>query len=125
MKRILNLNDYSVPVIKVISIIAVGLPTALWIFSYLLDRIGMRLPALERLAGVFLGIGGILLLLFLGLVVLEQIQDRVLYRQYLQKRGQQVESECPYCGNRQLHSFEQFCPVCGEKVEHEKATKGS
>ncbi len=120
MKRILNLNDFSAPALKIIAIIAVGLPAALWLASYVSGLLGQKLIVLGQLALAFMEVGGVLLLLFFALIVLEQIQDHALYQQYLRERGKQVEGECPFCGNRQLHSFEHFCPVCGKKVEHIK-----
>lgn len=123
MKRILNLNDFSGPALKIIVIIAVGLPAALWLSSYVSGLLGQKLFLLEQLAVAFLEFGGISFLLFFALVMLEQFQDRVLYQQYLKERGKQVEGECPFCGNRQLHPFQFFCPVCGKKVEHKKQTR--
>lgn len=116
MKRILNLNDFSLPALKTILIIGLVLPAALLLSSTLLDQAGLHLPVLHQLIGVLFGMAVFLLLLFFGLVILEQIQDHFLYRRYLQERGRQIQGECPFCGNRQLHPFEHFCSVCGEKI---------
>jgi len=120
MKRILNLNDFSLPALKVIAIISLGIPAALFLAAYLLDRAGLHLPLLERLIWVSFGIGGILILLFFLLVVLEQVQDHMLYKRYLQQRGQPAQGECPFCGNRMLRSFEYFCPMCGQQLKQKE-----
>ena len=116
MKRFLNLNDLSLPILKAILIIGLGIPVGFYLSSRLLDLFGVHFPLLVQLIRVFLEIGALLLLLFFVLVVAELIQDHFLYKRYLRERGKQIQTECPYCGNRQIRSFEHFCPVCGEKI---------
>lgn len=111
MKRILNLNNFSGPVLKVILSIGLGLPAGLVLLNYVLEQAGLHLPLLEHAIWFLLAAGGVALLLFLGLVILERIQDNLLYRRYLRERGQHINEECPYCGNRQLRPFEYACSV--------------
>jgi ribosomal protein S27E len=115
MKRILNLNDFSSPALIGILGIGLGLPAVITVVSRLLG-----LPALQGWARVLAEIGAGLLGLFFVLVIVEQIQDHLLYRRYLRERGQHVDGECPYCGNRQIRSFDHFCGVCGKKIVQDR-----
>lgn len=115
MKRILNLNDYSSQVLIGIVGIGLGLPAVITLVARLLS-----LPVLQGWARVLAEIGAGLLGLFFVLVIVEQIQDTMLYRQYLRERGKHVDGECPYCGNRQLRSFDHFCGVCGKDIVQDK-----
>jgi len=87
LKRILNLNEFSGPAMAFIAVTGLAVPGALLLISRLFDRGGLHLPALEWLARFFLMTGGVLLVLFFVLVVLEHIQDEILYRRYLRERG--------------------------------------
>jgi hypothetical protein len=121
MKRVLNLNDFSAPALKAILLIGVGSPLIFLLTDRILSKFSFHLPALQWIAWNLVKAGGILLAFFFVLVIVEQIQDHLLYRQYLQNRAHQPsenqsDQECPFCGNRQLHPFETFCPVCGEPV---------
>jgi len=116
MKRILNLNGISGSALVIIAMTGLVVPGALLLISRLFDRGGLHLPALEWLARFFWLAGGVLLVLFFVLVVLEHIQDAIIYRQYLQGRRQAVEGECPFCGYRPVRAFEHSCPVCGETL---------
>lgn len=125
MKRILNLNDFSVPALKAILLIGIGSPLIFLLTDWILNKFSFHLPALQWIAWNLVKAGGVLLAFFFVLVIVEQIQDHLLYRQYLQNRAHQTsenrsDHECPFCGNRQLHPFETFCPVCGEQI-HRKA----
>ena len=121
MKRILNLNSFSLPALVAIATTGAGVPVVLFLLSRLMQWLGRPEPILlVHLARVLAATGGILLLLFFALVILEQVQDHWLYRRYMHERGKQVEEECPFCGNRQLRSFERYCPVCGEKIRSER-----
>lgn len=117
MKRILNLNESALPVLRAIFIVGLGLPLGLKLSAFLLARAGLPLPILDRLVPLFCGLGGMALGLFFMLVVVEQIQDHLLYRRYLQERGQALDGECPFCGNRRIQAFQHFCPVCGKDLQ--------
>ena len=117
MKRILNLNESALPVLRAIFIVGLGLPLGLKLSAFLLARAGLPLPILDRLVPLFCGLGGMALGLFFMLVVVEQIQDHLLYQRYLQERGQALDGECPFCGNRRIQAFQHFCPVCGKDLQ--------
>ena len=117
MHRILNLNNISSRVLAVIAFTGIVVPGLCW----LLQILGLDWPALGVLMRAGLWMGGALLVLFIALVLIEQIQDHLLYRAYqrgLSRRlqGKEGRSECPYCGNRALKDFETCCPICGKEL---------
>jgi hypothetical protein len=116
MKRFLNLNEISLPILMALFITGLGIPAGLYLSARLLEHFRLHWPLLDLLARVFIGIGAFLLLLFFLLVVVEQIQDHLLYRRYLRERGKQIQDECPYCGIRQIHPFDYVCPVYGGEI---------
>ncbi len=82
----------------------------------------MQWPALARLIHGSLIIGGALFALLLVLIIIEQIQDGLLYRMYRKSLGKRIRgtgniAECPYCGNRNVQEFERVCRVCGKTLE--------
>jgi hypothetical protein len=126
MNRPLNLNDFSLKALGLIGILAVILPAALWALDFLLQLLfGIHWPWLALLRWGSFASGAMLLIIFLFLVILEQIQDHWLFRRYCadlqHSRARRIPSsnglaECPFCGNRQLHEYESACPVCGKDL---------
>lgn len=119
MKRFLNLNEFGGKALVAIAIVGVGIPGVLYMVSLTLDALGIHWPGMRFLIWGALGAGGLLLLGFLVLLIIEQIQDHVLYQMYLKSRGKRIRTaenlyECPYCGNRKIREFEHQCPVCGK-----------
>lgn len=47
----------------------------------------------------------------------------VLYRRKHGIIENNIESYCPFCGERLCSRFENFCPNCGEKITREAAEK--
>jgi hypothetical protein len=124
-KRILNLNAPAGKMLAGIAVLGGGIPLLLYLALRLLGRLGIAWPAAGLWIKGFLYLGLALLGAFLLLVMIEQIQDAVLYRLY--RKGQKARmqysdefAECPYCGNRRLRSFEQSCPVCGKTLDEER-----
>ncbi len=121
MKRFLNLNDFGGKMILAIAIVGICIPLALYAVSLGLDSLGIHEPVLPYLIWGSLAVGAILLLGLIVLIVVEQIQDHLLYRMYLKTRGKRIRgprnvAECPFCGNRNIREFELYCPVCGQKL---------
>ncbi len=122
MKRFLNLNELAPLAFKIIGIITVAIPGFMWLLYTGFEALGRRISILLSLARFFFLIGVGLLLIMLVLILAEQVQDHILFRQYdrsLKKRlpGSEGLSECPACGYRGLRPFEGSCPVCGKELE--------
>jgi hypothetical protein len=123
--RVLNLNAPAGKMLAGVAVLGGGIPLLLYLTSRLLSRLGVAWPAagLWIKGFIYLGLG--LLGLFILLVMIEQIQDAMLLRNYRTGRKARMQysdefAECPYCGNRRLRSFEQSCPVCGKRLEQEE-----
>jgi hypothetical protein len=121
MKRYINSNDFGGKMILTIVIVGIGIPALVYAVSRGLEALGIRWPVLQSLFWGALAVGLTLSVGFIGLLVIEQIQDHLLYKRYLKTRGKRVRrdnngSECPFCGCRNIREFEAFCPVCGQKL---------
>ncbi len=122
MKRILNLNALSVKFLLVIGCFLIVLPAAFYAGSALLGPSSVFSQVCLYLAKGSAVIGIILLAGFIILVILEQVQDNIIYRQYLESRRKKRPLagglyECQFCGCRTVREFDAACPVCGEKLE--------
>ncbi len=121
MRRILNLNAVGGRFLLAIALLLGALPALLWLCSLFLRAVHLNTASIPYLIRLSLISGGLLLAAFLILTALEQVQDAYLHRVYLRGRAKRIrlssgESECPYCGNRQLQEFEKRCPVCGKDL---------
>jgi len=122
MKRYLNLNDFGGKIVLAIAILGIGIPALLWAISLALNALGIQWPALRFILLGALAGGGILFLGLLSLVIVEQIQDHLIYKMYINSRGKRIPSaqgwsECPFCGNRKIKDFENSCPICGRVLK--------
>lgn len=122
MKRILNLNDWGVKSLSVIGIFLVLLPAGFYVVSLLLGPTNPVSQVMLDLAKTAALIGAFLLAAFVVLLVLEQVQDRIIFRQYLKKRSRKLPAagglyECQYCGCRTVREFDAVCPVCGKSLD--------
>jgi hypothetical protein len=121
MKRVLNLNALGPTIAAACAVFGVLIPLILAVVSWLLDRIGVTHDILDTLLRVSLLVGGSLLLGLIVLVILEQIQDHYLDRQYQNSRHRKIKLtddwyECQYCGHQKLRAGAQRCPVCGNRL---------
>ena len=124
MKRILDLNDYGVTSLLVVGFFLIILPAAFYAGSLLLGSENAIAPIFLDLAKISALAGAFLLAAFVILLTLEQVQDRIIFRQYLknrQKRQPTAEGlyECQFCGYRRVREFDAVCPVCGKSLERE------
>lgn len=82
MKRYLNLNDYGGKAILITLTFIGVIPALLYLANFFLQRAQMRLGVLDRSIHLSFGIGLILMIVFIVLIILEQIQDAYLDRRY-------------------------------------------
>ncbi len=122
MKRILNTNAYGAKALLIIGFFLVVMPVIFYLGSIFLDPAHAPVRILLDLAKISAGIGIVLLAAFLILLVVEQAQDRIIFRQYLKNRRQKLPAgnglyECQFCGCRTVREFDATCPVCGKSLE--------
>jgi len=124
IRRYLNFNAPAGKILAAVAILIAGAPLLLYLIGRLLGIIGMPWPGAAQLikGSVFLGLA--LLAVFMLLIVVEQIQDAVLFHLYRRNRRKRIQysaefAECPYCGNRRVRSFDRACPVCGKSLQPE------
>jgi hypothetical protein len=122
VKRILNLNHQGMLFIGLIVLFGVVIPGIMWLLRRFIHG---STVLLIRLMHASLILAGLLLAVFLLLLIIEQVQDYLLYRAYRKGLGKRIPladglAECPYCGCRQVHEYQSACPVCGKELASQK-----
>jgi hypothetical protein len=122
MRRLLNLNQTSMVFVKVIGVFMLLIPSILYGMVLLLDKTGNVRNFLLSIIKISFVIGASVLVVFLVLIVVEQIQDHYFDVQYQKQRSQKVllangYYECQYCGNQKVKENDETCDVCGKKFE--------
>jgi hypothetical protein len=122
MRRLLNLNQTSMLFVKVIGVFMLLIPSILYGMVLILDKTGNVRNLLLSIIKVSFVIGASVLVVFLVLIVVEQIQDHYLDLQYQKQRTQKVVLangyyECQYCGNQRVRENDKICNVCGKEFE--------
>jgi hypothetical protein len=121
MHRWLNLNQPGLVFVKVIGLFMVLIPAVLYAIGLLWDEtetIGHLLRVMIQ--GSF-WVGVVLLIVFLALILVEQIQDYRLHEQYKKQQNQKVLLangfyECQYCGNQRVRENDRVCEICGKEL---------
>ncbi len=122
MRRILNLNQPAMVFIKVIGIFIVVIPAVLYGISLIIRNEDISRVYLLPMIGVSFATGIFILVVFLVLIMIEQIQDHYFDVQYRKQRNQKLtlpdgDYECQYCGSRKIQKNDTNCPVCGRNIE--------
>jgi hypothetical protein len=120
MRRLLNLNQPSMMFVKVIGFFMVLIPAVLYGIVLLGSKTEILRTFLLSMIKVSLGVGGFVFVVFLILIVVEQIQDHYFDAQYQKQRSQKVllangYYECQYCGNPRVLENDKTCNVCGKE----------
>jgi hypothetical protein len=121
MRRFLNLNQPGTILVKVIGFFVVLLPAVLYGIALIWSETGILRTLLLSLISVSFVVGTIVFVVFLVLIVVEQIQDHYFDAQYQKQRSQKVflangYYECQYCGNQKVRENDQTCSVCGKEL---------
>ena len=122
MKRFLNSNAYGAKVLLIIGFFLIVLPVMFYAGSTLPGLPMDQEQVLLDLVKVSVSVGVILLAGFIILLVVELVQDKIIYRQYLNQRSKKQPVadglyECQFCGCTKVHEFDVVCPVCGKSLE--------
>ncbi len=117
----LNSIRYGPKFLSLIGLLTMGIPAALYLCHYLLERMGIQLELLHPAILISVAIGLGLLAIFLILLVVEFVQDQQQDIRYRQSLGNKVKIsdgifECPYCGSRKVREQDTQCGVCGKTL---------
>lgn len=121
MRRILNLNQIGVTLLKVIGLVVVVIPAILYGTSLLVQDTKLTDILLHGIKVSF-AIGALVFVSLLALIVVEQIQDHVFDLHYQKNKDQKLplangNYECQYCGNQRVKESDKTCPVCGKELK--------
>lgn len=125
MRRLLNLNQPSTTFLKIIGFFVVLLPAVLYGIKLAWNEAGVITTLLRSLIKISLVVGASVFIVFLMLIVVEQIQDYYYDIQYQKQRSPKVVLvngfyECQYCGNQKVRKNDKVCNVCGKDFAPEK-----
>ena len=126
MRRFLNLNQLSTIFLKLIGFFVVLVPVVLYVILLAWSEPGTITTLLLSLMKASFAVGALIFVVFLVLIVVEQIQDHDYDVRYQKQRSQKVllangYYECQYCGNRKVREAEKSCSVCGKEFEFVKS----
>ena len=117
----INSIRYAYQVLVVISVLTIVVPIALYIGYMLLGQFGINGIALKSAMKISIAIGLALLALFILLLIIEAVQDRIQNARYIKNKSQRLRLangyyECQYCGYQKVHAFDRRCPVCSKDL---------
>ncbi len=126
MRRLLDLNQPSTAFVKVIGFSVVLLPAVLYGAALLWRGVELIRTVLLSAIKVSWMVGATVLIIFIALIVVEQVQDHHFDAQYRKQRSQEVALangyyECQYCGNRRVRGNDRTCSVCGRELMLEES----
>lgn len=119
MRRYLDLNQPSMIFVKIIGVFMILIPAIAYGIALLLDESGIVRKLLVSILRLSFAVGASVLIIFLVLVVVEQIQDHYFNRLYQKQRNRKLllangYYECQYCGNQGVRENDKSCHVCGK-----------
>lgn len=121
MRRILNLNESGIILVKIIALFAGAIPAILYLISLLLTEEQMT-RVLLRAIRVSFTIGIFIFIALLVLIIAEQIQDHFIDVRYQKNQHRKLSLgdgnyECQYCGNRKIKENDKTCGACGRELK--------
>lgn len=124
MRRLLNLNQPSTMFLKVIGFFVGLLPAVLYAIVLVWSGAGIITTLLLSMIKASFIVGALVFLVFLVLIVVEQIQDHDYDVRYEKQRSQKMVLangyyECQYCGNQKVRENDKSCNVCGKEFTSE------
>ena len=121
MRRILNLNQPSTMFLKVIGFFVVLIPAVLYGILQVWSGTESIANLILSMIKVSFAVGAFVFIVFLVLIVAEQIQDHYCNIEYQKQRNQKIllangYYECQYCGNQKVREHDKSCNVCGKEL---------
>jgi uncharacterized membrane protein len=122
MRRILNLNQSSAVFVKLIVLFVGIIPAISYSILFLSNEVGDESAFFHRLIRVSFSIGVLIFVVFLVLLIAEQIQDHWIDIEYRKNQNQKLplangKYECQFCGNQKLTENDKTCRVCGKALQ--------
>ena len=122
MHRFLNLNQPGLIFVKVIAFFTGLIPGILYGIAQISNETAIIRSLLVSVVNVSFLVGGFVLIVFLLLIVIEQIQDHSFDAKVQKLRKYKVllangYYECQYCGNRRVQENDKACKVCEKELE--------
>lgn len=126
MRRFLNLNQPGIMFLKVIGFFVVLIPAILYGIVQVWSGAGSNTTLLLSMIKVSFVIGAFVLIVFLVLIIVEQIQDHFYNIQYQKQRNRKIllangYYECQYCGNQKVREHDKSCNVCGKEFSLDRS----
>lgn len=120
MRRILNLNQLGTQFLKLIGLFMVMIPAVLYVVLLAFHVTESTRSLLFGVIKVSFGVGVLICVVFLVLIIVEQVQDHYFDGQYQKQRDQKIflgrgKYECQYCGNQKVRENDRICSVCGRE----------
>jgi len=112
--------------LKVIGFFVVLLPAVLYSIVLVWNGAGTVTDLLMSMIKTSFVVGAFVFIIFLVLIVVEQIQDHYYDVRYQKQRSQKVLLadgfyECQYCGNQKVRENDKSCHVCGKEFQLERS----
>lgn len=106
--------------VKVIGLFIVIIPAFLYGLRILLGGTGSISILLSGLIKISFAVGTLTVVVFLVLMIAEQVQDYYFDKQYQKQRSKKVllpngNYECQYCGSQKVTEHDKICQVCGRE----------
>ena len=113
----INSIRYAQRILILIGILTIAAPITFYLCFRLLGLIEINSAGLLIAIRISVAIGMVLLALFILLLLIESVQDRLLNAYYLKIRNRRLRLaggyyECPYCGSRKVRAADRRCPAC-------------
>jgi len=126
MRRLLNLNQPSTMFLKVIGFFVVLIPAVLYGIVQVWSGTGSVTTLLLSMIKVSFVVGAFVFIVFLVLIVVEQIQDHYYNIGYQKQRNRKTllangYYECQYCGNQKVREHDKSCNICGKEFTLERS----
>jgi uncharacterized paraquat-inducible protein A len=121
-RRTLNLNQSGLVFVGVIGFLMVLIPGVSYGILLVWNKNGIIRDLLVGIKKASFVLGAVVLVVFLVLIVVEQVQDHYFDTWYQKQRSQKVVLangyyECQYCGNQRVRENDSSCNVCGREFQ--------
>ena len=110
--------------VKIIGFFMLLIPAIFYGIIVVWSETGIIRTLLWGMIKVSFAVGTFIFMVFLVLIVLEQVQDHYFDAQYQKQRSQKVllangSYECQFCGNQRVRENDKTCDVCGKEFASE------
>jgi len=113
----INSIQFAHRILVLIGILTIAAPITFYLCFRLLGFFGISGTGLLFAIRLSVAIGVVLLALFVLLLLIEAVQDRLVDAHYFKIKNRRLklvdgDYECPYCGSQKVCAADRRCPVC-------------